>query len=117
MQEDEEEVLQLSEKERTILKGLLQRYIPKNDSASPALKRIKFYMLQKQIWIPEKKLLKEHPHPNIIRSLVKKKILKPHHIVGYQINIKNDFFQQINDLINNEDWELTVQLAGIWVEL
>ncbi|TAD94130.1 MAG: hypothetical protein EAY75_00390 [Bacteroidetes bacterium] len=115
-EEDNDEFVVLSEAEREVLEGTIKKYLLLQNFVDKAGKRVRFYMTQKSIWINDKHFLKKHPRPRIIHALLRKKVIQPHHIVGYCIHIKEAYLTQIFDLLNNENWELVMQLSGVWVD-
>lgn len=117
MQEnDEDEFVVLSVAEREVLEDIIKKYLLLQNFVNAQGRRIKFYMTQKSIWINDKHLLKKHPRSRIVHALLRKNVIQPHHIVGYCIHINEAYINQIFDLLNNENWELVMQLSGVWVD-
>lgn len=116
MQDDDEEFVELSASERDVLKTILQDFLLLQNSRKPSGKRIHSYMKQRKIWINQRDFLVKHARPKIVKSLYEKKVIQKHPIVGYVLGIKEMYLEQIFDLLNNEDWDLVLQLAGVWVD-
>jgi hypothetical protein len=110
MQEDEEIVLTVSECEA--LHHILDQFLLYQTYNKSG---VRYCMRNKIIWINQKNYVEKSKHKGT-KGLLRKKIIQPHPILGYQVRIKSEYLEQIYDLLDNQDRGLVVQLANIWVE-
>jgi hypothetical protein len=114
MQDDSDDsFLELTHTEREALRLILSEFLLYQNYQG-AGKR--YCMRQKSIWINRKNFLEPNKHPKGAKGLWKKKAIQKHPILGYQISIKPMYLDQIYTLLDNDDWELVMHLAGVWID-
>ena len=111
MQEElEADALRLNEAERKTLYQILKLFL-----AHQAQKDGDgYYIRKKDIYINDKNFLKKHTHQKGFKGLKEKGVLQ--HYIYYKIVIKKDYIDQVYVLLDTQDWELVLQLAGVWLE-
>lgn len=114
--DSEDDFIELTTSERDalriILEGFLLRQSYKNKRGVKSM-----YMRQHKIWINNKNFLQNNTKPRGVNGLLRKKILHPHPILGYYVCIKETYLSQIYNLLDNGDWDLALQLSGVWLEV
>jgi len=107
--------MDLSENEKQALIGLFLDYSLKQpQSRSSKFKYL--FMRNRRVWIAEKDFLNKYRSKKILKSLLEKKILSPHPILGYQFFIREQYVEKIYRLADHGDISLLTQLVGLWIE-
>lgn len=109
----EESFIALNQHEREALRFILEEFLLYQSYRNLPTRQC---MRQRTIWINRKNFLENNAKMKGVRGLYRKKAIKPHAILGYTISIKEEYLSQIYNLLDNGDWDLVLQLAGIWLD-
>jgi hypothetical protein len=51
------------------------------------------------------------------KGLLQKGVLQFVEVWGYQLAIKDEFIEQVYTLLDTREWELILQMSGVWLEV